>query len=88
MNSAYTLKQKNIQAFMEHLTLEYTELFKNDPDYSYSAFKISPIDLARKMTLGLDSGSANKDGKGIFNTCKFFGIKYTYKAIREFLNKE
>ncbi len=80
--------QKHLDAFCAQLTQEYRDLFANDPEYAFSAAHITPEDLARKMTLGLDSGSANKDGAGVKRTCKHFGIPYTYKAIRAFLNAE
>lgn len=76
--------QGNIQAFFEHLTGEYVNHFRNDPEYAYAASHITPEALARKMTLGLASGSANKDGKAIQATCKHFRIPHTYKAIRAF----
>ena len=38
------------------------------------------------MTLALAKGEANKDGEGIKRVCKRLGIKYTYKAIGEYLN--
>ena len=79
--------QKNLDKFYERLKVEYEELFKTD-EYSYSASKTTPADLARKMTLGLDNGSANKDGEGIKRTCKAFGIPHTYKAIRAFFQAE
>ena len=80
--------QLNLDAFYEELKAQYAELFANDPEYAYSAAHISPADLARKMTLGLDSGSANKDGKAITRACKKFGIPHTYKAIRCFFNAQ
>lgn len=80
--------QKNLDKFYEQLKTEYENLFKNDPEYAYSASKTTPADLASKMTLGLDNGSANKDGEGIKRTCKAFGIPHTYKAIRAFLQAE
>ncbi len=80
--------QKNLDKFYEQLKTEYENLFKNDPEYAYAASRTNPADLARKMTLGLDSGSANKDGEGIKRTCKHFGIAHTYKAIRAFLQAE
>jgi len=80
--------QKNLNKFYEQLKTEYENLFKNDPEYAYSASKITAANLARKMTLGLDCGTANKDGAGIKRTCKFFKIPHTYKAIREFLQAE
>lgn len=80
--------QQNLDAFAARLEQEYKTLFESDPEYAFSASRISPADLARKMTLGLDNGSANKDGKGIQRTCKHFGIPYTYKAIRAFLSEK
>lgn len=74
-----------IEQFQSILTEQYKNLFATDPEYSYSASRITPEDLARKMTTGLASGTANKDGEGIKRTCKILKINYTYKAIREFL---
>lgn len=79
--------QINLEAFNARLELEYTELFKT-PEYAYSASKITPSALARKMTLGLNNGTANKDGEGIKRTCKYFRIAHTYKAIRAFFNEK
>lgn len=84
MNAAHT--QVNLETFYETLTAQYAELFVNDPEYAYVASLHTPATLARKMTLGLDCGSANKDGLGIKRTCKELGIEYTYKAIRAYLN--
>ena len=80
--------QKNLDKFYEQLKTEYENLFKNDPEYAYSASKTTPADLARKMTLGLDNGSANKDGEGIKRTCKALNVPHTYKAIRAFFQVE
>ncbi len=75
----------NAQTFQNILTETYRDLFANDPEYAYSASRITPEALAEKMTAGLLTGSANKDGDGIKRTCKAVGIKQTYSAIREFL---
>lgn len=80
--------QKNLDAFCDALADQYHDLFANDPGYVYSARMTTPEALARKMTLGLENGQASKDGKGIVAVCKQFGIKHTYKAIREFLAAE
>jgi hypothetical protein len=78
--------QVHLDLFAATLTAEYVRLFET-PDYAYAASCTTPGALARKMTLGLDSGSANKDGEGIRRTCKILGIPYTYKGIREYLNR-
>ena len=79
--------QHNLETFNMLLTEQYTELFTT-PEYSYAANRTMPTDMARKMTLGLDQGTASKDGQGIKNVCKALGIKHTYKAIREYLTTE
>ena len=76
----------NERLFVLVLTGKYRELFETDPDYAYSRARLSPEALAAKMTEGLRTGSANKDGKGIQRTCKALGIKYTYTAIKAYLN--
>jgi hypothetical protein len=80
--------QINLDAFYAYLRDTYAELFVTDPDYAYSASKITPDALARKMTLGLAAGTANKDGKGIRSTCSHFKIQHTYKAIRAFFDQQ
>lgn len=80
------INQANRAIFELHLQRAYTDLFANDPQYSYSAARTTPSELAYKMTLSLAKGEANKDGDGIKRACKAVGIKYTYKAISEYLN--
>jgi hypothetical protein len=81
MNTQHTLK------FEEILIEQYRLLFKNDPEYAYAASRTTPEALAAKMTAGLIAGTANKEGDGIFRTCKALAIKHTYKAIKEYLTK-
>lgn len=80
--------QFNLGHFCDVLTEEYHHLFATDPDYAYAASKTTPGELARKMTLGLDNGTASKDGAGIRRTCKRIGISPTYKAIRAYLKAQ
>ena len=75
----------NQEQFQATLETQYAALFAGDPEYAYSATHTTPAALAAKMTAGLISGSANKDGAGIKRTCKVLGIAHTYKAIRAFL---
>ncbi len=75
----------NAQKFEEQLTKEYQDLFTNDLEYSFAKSRTTPEALAKKMTAGLISGSANHDGEGIKRTCKNLGIKATRKSIVEFL---
>ena len=80
--------QINLDRFYEELKAQYTYLFKNNSEYAYAAQHTAPEQLARKMTLGLEQGTANKDGAGIKSTCTALGIAYTYKAIRAFLTAQ
>lgn len=75
----------NHNRFEQELTAAYTDLFANDPEYAYAAARTTPAALAAKMTAGLVTGGANKDGAGIRRACKAVGIKPTYAAIRAFL---
>ena len=79
--------QVNFDRFYERLTLEYTALFKL-PAYAIAAARYTPDAMARKMTIGLDTGTADKAGEGIRRTCKALGISHTYKAIRTFLDAQ
>ena len=75
----------NKEKFTHHLELAYMHLFEADPEYSYSASRITPKALAEKMSNGLITGDANKDGDGVKRACKACGIKQTYQAISEYL---
>jgi len=83
--SSAEFAQQRLQAFTDRLAIVYEDLFRNDPEYFYSASKTTPSALAHKMALGLDNGTANKDGEGIRRTCKHLGIPHSYKAIRAYL---
>jgi hypothetical protein len=76
----------NKEQFLGALTTAYTNLFLTDSAYAYPASRMSPAELAAKMTDGLAAGRANHDGKGIRTACKMVGIKHTATAIRTFLN--
>lgn len=75
----------NALLFACTLEKEYDYRFKNDPDYAYSASRISSKDLAEKMTRSLIAGTASKDGAAMRSACKQLGIGYTYRAIETFL---
>lgn len=79
------LNQASLATFESHLVDAYKDLFANDPEYAYAASRVTPTELAYKMSVGLATGEANKDGEGIKRACKAVGIKHTYKAIRDYL---
>ena len=80
--------QENFDNFYRLLTEAYADLFVTSDEYAYAATQTTPAELARKMTIGLDTGSANKDGEGIRRVCKKLGIPHTYKAIRAYLSEK
>lgn len=75
----------NRERFVGELTTAYEQLFAQ-PEYAFAASRTSPHELAIKMTEGLVTRGANKDGRGIQIACKACGIRHTYKAIADFLN--
>lgn len=74
----------NQDRFETALAGHYRELFQS-PDYAMAAARTTPEALARKMTCGILTGSANHDGEGIRRTCRDLGIRFSASAIREFL---
>jgi hypothetical protein len=80
------INQANFATFRSHLADAYKDLFANDPKYAYTASVTNPAKFAHKMSVGLATKGANKDGEGIRRACKAVGIKHTYKAIRDYLN--
>lgn len=80
------MNTNNLERFKTILADQYTQLFET-PDYAMAKRLHTPESMAHKMTIGLHTGSADKDGEGIKRTCKALGIKHTYKAIREYLDK-
>lgn len=85
VSSSGGVEMTNIERFKSELTSQYRDLFLTDPEYKFAAANTTPEALAEKMTEGLKTGRANKDGKGIKRTCKMLGIPYTYKGIRAYL---
>lgn len=75
----------NLATFQTTLTRHYGDLFATDAEYAMAKSRYTPDQLAVKMTQGLTTGDANKDGEGIKRTCKELGIPHTYKAIRAYL---
>ena len=72
------------ERFQTVLADQYAQLFAL-PDYAMTAARYTPTQLADKMTDGLLTGTASKDGDGIKRTCKALGVKHTYSAIKTFL---
>lgn len=75
----------NVAALRKELTAAYTELFKTDPAFAYSASKLTPAELAEKMTVATVRGSASNTGPGFRRACKALSIPHTAKAIDAFI---
>jgi hypothetical protein len=86
MNVEAPRTQVNLDKFYVTLADQYRTLFASDPAFAHVASQLTPEALARKVTLGLDNGIANKDGKAIRNACRVLAIDHTYKAIRTYLS--
>lgn len=74
------------ERFTVILTGQFKHLFTT-PAYAIAAAKTTPEAMAEKFVSGLIDGSAANDGVAVKSTCKALGIKPTYKAIREYLNR-
>jgi hypothetical protein len=87
--SDYT-NEANYKEFVAVYTEQLERVYGNDAGYMAMLARMpegrNTIEgLAIRMTAGLLSGAANKDGDAIKGTCKQLKIKQTYKAIREYL---
>ena len=80
-----SMTMTNKEKFEQQLASHYRRLFKEDPEYAYSAKRITPECMAQVMTEGLAADTANHGGAGIKATCKSLGIPHTRKAIRAFI---
>jgi hypothetical protein len=78
----------NRERFQTALEDAYVYLFANDPDYAYSASRLTPAQLAEKMTISMLANTANHEGSGFRRACKAVGIKHTRTAIRAFLAED
>ncbi len=72
---------------------KFTEVYEEGLRKAHAEGKYSwpaeNITLVRdKMMLAVQNGSFNKDGPAFAYACKKLGIKYTYKAIAEFISAE
>jgi hypothetical protein len=75
----------NFDRFIAVYTAQLQHEFDTNPEYALVSRQTSAHDLAVRMTESLMKGSASKDGRAIKSTCNALGIKYTYKAIVEYL---
>lgn len=77
----------NMQTFFEVYAhhLEHAAL-TNPVEYSWPPSQARAI--ARKMTIALSNGTANKDGQACRATCKELRIPYTYKGIRAYFDAD
>jgi len=77
--------RSNLDRFVTVYTAQLQHEFDTNLEYALVSKQTSAHDLAVRMAEGLMKGSASKDGRAIKSTCKALGIKYTYKAIAEYL---
>jgi hypothetical protein len=77
--------QTNRAKFLALYEPELKRRVEAEPDqYAFAVDKVPAV--AELMVAALKAGSANKDSAAIRVVCHKLGIKYTYEAIKEFLN--
>ena len=79
---------KNLPEFMKVYTEELQRIVEEYPDEYPWGGRTPVAHVAARMKDAMIVGSYNKDGRAFKATCKRLGIKYTYKAIREFCKGE
>ena len=78
---------KNIGLWMQVYEQKLVEAITKHPElYAYPMSEVPFI--ASRMREAFECGSYSKDSHAIRATCKHFGVKHTYTAIREFLQSE
>lgn len=75
----------NRERFQTVLADQFSQLFDDNPAYSYIKTKYTPVEYAARFTEGLITNTADKDGVAVKRTWKALGINNTYKAIRMYL---
>ena len=75
------INEELFNTFVAELTKEYADRFQNDPEYAYSAAKITPLALAVKMSNGVIEGTASF-GPALKSVCRRMRINPTFKAMR------
>ena len=79
------MSQTNREKFLALYEPELRRRVEDEPDqYAFSVDKVPEV--AKLMVAALKAGTANKDSAAIRCVCSKLGIKYTYAAIREYLN--
>lgn len=80
-------KQTNFEKFLNVYSEKLESERRANPDlYSWPLDELPKV--IKRMSIGFVTGSFNKESKAIKETCKYFGIKHTYKAIAEFVKQD
>ena len=78
---------KNLDLWMQIYEQKLVEAITKHPDiYAYPVSEVPFV--VQRMRGAFERVSYNKDSHAIRATCKHFGVKHTYTAIREFLQSE
>lgn len=76
--------ESNWERFITIYAEALKDAVKNHPDeYGYPLENVPGV--VARMAAAIQRGSFNKDGKAFKTTCKFLGIPYTYKGIKDFI---
>jgi len=76
-----------LDSFMQHYAQAlHKAVAEHNAEYGYPVEHV-PV-VVKKMKLAIENGSYNHDGRGFKGACKALGIKYTKKAIEEYLERK
>ena len=76
-----------LEIFMVEYTVALADAVKKyNAEYGYPVSAVPGV--VAKMKAALVLGSYNHDGRGFKGACKALGIKYTKKAIEEYLERK
>jgi len=80
------MNQERFETFGKLYEQNLTQAVLNYPEeYVWPVENVPTV--AKKMLDAVVKNSYNKDGRAFKATCKQLGIKYTYKAIDEYLER-
>jgi hypothetical protein len=74
----------NLDKFIAEYEKQLTLAVQNYPaEFGYPVSYVPTV--IGRMKNAIINQTYNKDGRGIKNTCKALGIKYTYQAINDYV---
>ena len=82
-----TVNEERFALFGAVYRVELEKAVKDHPEEYVWPVENVPV-VADRMMAAIRAGTFNKDSRAIKATFKAFGLKHTYKALREWLGEE